>query len=126
MWSREILLSNFIEKADLDYSYFCNYSSTTVYFVNQVAPYLYQVDQSLVTTIEEYDSTFGCYLFVGDKSTVSWTWSKTDGTKLINNSRVSWTNSTGDSQLTITRAQLDDNGIITLSIYSIGFNSLNL
>jgi hypothetical protein len=90
-----------------------------IYVCFTVAPYLYLVDNAVVTTIEGYSSTFGCYLLVGDTSKINWTWylnGSAATTTLSQNSRVTWTNGSNNSLISISNTVITDTGTYTCSV----------
>jgi hypothetical protein len=81
------------------------------------------VDSTIITTTEGYASIFGCYLLVGDITNIGWTWSF-GNSALSQESRISWTNATNNSIITVANtASTDDGTYVCNATNSFGSHS---
>lgn len=67
-----------LKKKQIQSTYICNSTSDQTTFVNEVVPYLYQIETQTIVIIEDYKGELDCHLLVGNDSgeEISWSWKK--------------------------------------------------
>lgn len=112
-----VLTIQSLKKDQILSSYICNSTGDQTTFINQVQPYLYQIETRLVVEIEEYPGELVCHILVGNETgqNIRWSWFKAASPVSTDDSRISYnaTSNNTVSALKLAKLQTSDSAIYT-------------